>query len=415
MGKKKTYIVAVVILALMLLTLPFLGACSAKQAGAKTLKIGVGASLTGPGSVVGLIYKHGFTMAADKINEDGGLNIGGDTYMIDLIVEDNGSSPDMTATAVTKLVHQDGAKFILGDSNDFNIPAFYEAASSGGALFIISWLSSSVVAKQYGADSEDVSPDRPLMIRLHPSVDEGLDNLLQYLTVAYPDVKTIGVSGLDLVVFDWFGPFNKDKFSNYGLQMAGDFERFSPTTTDFYPVVTRLLASNPDAMSLGLCPPDHFVLQVKAAREQGFTGPIFHLPPYDESFVAALSSPNLTDVFGNGTATGDPNLSKTVKDIIALGKDTYGDEFIADSVDNYDTMMIFAQVLEEAKSVDPEKVRDTFETMTKSGSLESIYGSAYVGGVKTTGVNRVLIKPVPLSRVVNGESEHLDYITTDIP
>jgi branched-chain amino acid transport system substrate-binding protein len=416
MGSKRILAIAgVSLLVLLLLALPLLGACKAEEPAVKTLKIGVGASLTGPNSIVGLIYEHGFSMGAKRINEQGGLKIGGDTYMIDLIVEDNGGSPTMTSTAVTKLVYQEGAKFILGDSNDYNIPAFYEATSGGGAMFIASWLTSSKVAEDFGGSTEDVSPDRPLMIRLHTAVDEGMYHLFEYLADNYPAVKTVGLAGLDLVDFDWFGPYHEFLLPKYGLEMVGDFERFAGTTSDFYPVVTRLLESDPDALALGFSPPDQFVLQVKAAREMGFTGPMLHVPPYDESFIAMLASPGLSDVFGFGQATGDPSLPDSIKEVIELGKAEYGDEFISDSVDNYDTMMIFAQILEKAQSTDPQKVQDVFETLTEPGSLQSIYGQAYVGGLETTGVNRVLVKPKPFARIVNGQSEHLGFFTTDVP
>jgi branched-chain amino acid transport system substrate-binding protein len=369
MVKKKTYMVAVIVLALMLLTLPFLDACSAKQSDAKILKIGTGQNLFGPISMVGLIYVHGFEMAVDKINEDGGLNISGDTYMVELLVEDNVGNPDSSATAATKLVHQDGVKFLIGDVGDMNTPANYGIAyEAGDVLFAHSWLNiSAPVGEKFNIPSEDVAPDKRLMIRLHPAVDEGIYKGLEYLVDNYPDVKTVGMCGLDFMFFDAFGLYHDILLPQYGLEMAGDFERFPQDCTDFYPVLTRMLAKNPDTLSLGYSGLDQYILQLKAARELGFTGPILHVPPFDESFVARITSPDLTDVFGNGIAMDNPNLPDSLKEVIQRGRDKCGEEFIADSIDAYDTMMLLTQAIEKAKSTDAQKVQDVFETLTKPG------------------------------------------------
>jgi len=69
----------------------------------------------------------------------------------------------------------------------------------------------------------------------------------------------------------------------------------------------------------------------------------------------------------------------------------------------------------KAQSVDPQIVQDTFEILTEPGDLQSIFGQAYVGGMETTGVNRVVVKPWPLSRLHNGQGEFVKFINIDIP
>ena len=80
----------------------------------KTLTIGGIAFLTGPASQGGIACKQGWELAVDKYNQAGGLKIGKDTYKINLIVEDDAMSPDQAATAATKLIKRDGAKFMSG-------------------------------------------------------------------------------------------------------------------------------------------------------------------------------------------------------------------------------------------------------------------------------------------------------------
>jgi branched-chain amino acid transport system substrate-binding protein len=80
----------------------------------KELTIGGIAFLTGPAAAGGAATKAGWELAVARINDAGGLKIGNDTYMVNLIVEDDAMSIDQAATAANKLIQQDGATYIIG-------------------------------------------------------------------------------------------------------------------------------------------------------------------------------------------------------------------------------------------------------------------------------------------------------------
>jgi hypothetical protein len=156
------------------------------------------------------------------------------------------------------------------------------------------------------------------------------------------------------------------------------------------------------------------VLIVKTARDSGFNGPICYSTPYDVG-LAANVVPNLSDCFGNGVIVSAPNLPDSIQEVVLLGQERYGTGFISDMLHAYDIPMLLAQLLEKAQSLDPQTVQDTFETLTEPGSLQSIFGPAYVGGLQSTGVNRVLVRPVPMCRMVNGRGEYLGSYVNDVP
>ena len=106
-----------------------------------------------------------------------------------------------------------------------------------------------------------------------------------------------------------------------------------------------------------------------------------------------------------------PTCLSSVKDVIAMGRAKYGNALVQDAIPAYDEVMLFAQTLEKAKSIDPQTVLNTFETLTSPGDLKSVYGKAYVGGMKTTGVNRIAIRPTPLSVLVNGTGKFLGMMS----
>jgi branched-chain amino acid transport system substrate-binding protein len=412
MNKKKVAVITTGIsVALLLILMPVLGACGGAPGGEQTLKVGGCLPLTGPASVAGLAFKQGWDLAVDKINEDGGLKIGDATYKIDLIIEDDKANPEAATTAATKLCYQDNVKFVLGSVAAVLFAPMYKVTSEAGALAIETMLPAS--GEIPGCYTE-VGPDKPLLIRIGVSHAEDLVPLVQYFVENYPNAKTIGMMALEFPEYQPLAEYYATEWAPLGLTVGPDYELFPADCTDFTPIVTRELATNPDAIFVFSSAPTHFLLIVKTARELGFNGPIFYGPPLDPTF-AVEAVPNLSDVITCGFTMDAPNLPDPVKEVVAAGRARYGNEMVEDAIFAYDEVMLFAQVLEKAQSVDPQTVLNTFETLTAPGSLQSIFGDAHAGGLKTFGVNRVLVRPNPVSRVMNGQGEFIGMFPKDIP
>lgn len=415
--RKKISIVVTGLLLLLLVLVPFLSACqgsgpSAPDTKAKILKVGAGMPLSGPLSMVGAIWQQGMNMAFDKVNNSGGIKIGNDTYTIKLVIEDSKATPDGSATAANRLVYEENVKFLIADFWDPDTPAFHKVTSEAGALLIRCY--GEISAALEGGDMFDVGPNKPLCIRLHPTDDESMKTPIEYLVKNYPNVKSVSLMDMDIPMWGALEPYTASLLASYGLKVAGQYTRFPMDAMDFLPIVTRVLQSQPDAIYVLHGALDQFVLIVKAARDSGFNGPIFYSSPYD-SGLAANAVANLSDVFGNGIILDAPNLPASIKEVVDMGRAKYGTGFISDSLNAYDVPTLFVQLLEKAQSVEPQKVQDKFETLTASGSLQSIFGPGHVGGLKTVGVNRVLVRPVPMCRMVNGKGEYIGAFINEIP
>ena len=57
----------------------------------------------------------------------------------------------------------------------------------------------------------------------------------------------------------------------------------------------------------------------------------------------------------------------------------------------------------------PEKIVAAFDSMTAPGSFETCWGPAHMGGTQAFGVNRVLVRPVPITRLMNGKIEFVGF------
>jgi hypothetical protein len=70
--------------------------------------------------------------------------------------------------------------------------------------------------------------------------------------------------------------------------------------------------------------------------------------------------------------------------------------------------------MEKAQSVDPEQVLATLDTMTAPGSLQTCFGPAHMGGLESFGVNRVLVRPIPISHIMNGKIEFVGFMPIEV-
>ena len=381
------------------------------SAEAKTLKIGVTLPLSGPASAAGLAWNQGYELAAEKINKDGGIKIGSDIYMIELITEDDKLSAEGSTTATTKLCYEDEVSFVFSSLAALTFDAQYKITKESGALMILSLLG---ISESYEGSYGGVSPDKPLLVRFGVAHDEDNVAVVNYMVENYPDVKTVGMTTIDSPEYkDFDKKFAKD-WAPLGLEMSSVYELFAPDVMDFNPLVTRLLSGNPDALFVYSSAPTHFILIIQTARELGFNGPIMFGPTLDPAYIC-MAIPDASDIICPGIAMDSPELPDTLKEVIALGKEKYGQNFVADGIFGYDNLMLLAQLLEKAQSVDPQIALETFEGLTDPGSLQSVLGPAHAGGLETVGVNRILVGQTPVSYVMNGKGEFVGMFPKEIP
>ena len=87
---------------------------TAGKAGDDTLILGAAVSLTGKYSVNGKNTKDGYDIAVKRINEMGGVKVGGKSYTLKVVYYDDESTPARGAQLAERLIQQDGVKFLLG-------------------------------------------------------------------------------------------------------------------------------------------------------------------------------------------------------------------------------------------------------------------------------------------------------------
>ena len=112
MARKQRFVVALVI-GIAAISLMITGSVWAKVEG-DTIIFGAAVSFTGKYSTNGKHTKNGYDLAVKRINEKGGVKVGGKSYKIAVKYYDDESTPARGAQLAERLIKQDNIKFILG-------------------------------------------------------------------------------------------------------------------------------------------------------------------------------------------------------------------------------------------------------------------------------------------------------------
>lgn len=398
MKKLKVVAIAITVLTLSLVTL--LSACTtpAPPSEAKILKIGQIIEMSGPFAPGLELVKQGTEVCAEWINDNGGIDVAGQKYKVQLIVEDNKSTPEGSVAAANKLIYQDNVSFIIGPAIPF----------LGMAMANISEEAKMVRVESVGVGAPgELGPETSYTFCPMSTVSM-IGPAYDYLTEAYPKAKKIAlVCPEDPSGLYWMDT-SKKWAEKHGLTVVFA-ESYPVGTADFFPLCTRLWDAKPDAIELGLGPEPWKAGIIKGARQLGFTGPLFSGDTLEPNVITALAGKDAVyDMFTvcvNPTSNDYTPVAQEIKKRVdAKYPGSYQDRHTG----GWAALWMPAQAIEKAQSLDSTKVRDTFENMT---NFQTIFGTANMGGLKTFGVNNVVMAPRPLIKVDHGNITDIKIVT----
>ncbi len=366
---------------------------------AKELKIGVTLGLTGPGSQMQILQKRVTQLCEDWINSNGGITIEGENYQVQCIFEDTKNNTADSATAATKLIFKDGVKFIIGGS----VPDFISAIASVTEKNKVLYVSGQI---------DRLHPDRPLSFVSNYSYVSPIPGLYETLLKLFPDVKTIGYIIEDETGARIIGGISQDIAKGRGLTLLEP--QIHPwETKEYTPQWTKLLSMKPDAVDIGIKMPDNSASCVKQGRQLGFRGPMIATTSLDPTLALNMIGKDYAiDLIWPAFDVTIPNAPEMTKKIVKLWTESHKEPIDADGINMWDNLWVLTQAISKAQSLDPVKVAKTWENMK---TVETSRGIAKMGGGKTFGINHMVFRPCPISRMRNGKVEFVRWFDPYVP
>ena len=398
MGRKRRNPV-VLFAAVILLSLAVLVPGSA-QAAAKVLKVGIVLPLSGPISFVGVGLARAAELYFDKVNDEGGLQLGADTYKIKAIVEDSKFDPVGAAAAAKKIVFKDEARIVIGEIQPAVSAAIYQVCESAKALHVLAHIDAPGVPG-------DVSAKSKWAVRLNPTSDCNWPMNYDYVRKTYPQAKRIYMifPPVDL-------PTEKAKklAEEKGFTVTGQVV-FEGMTQDFLPYYSKALTTTPDVVQAANNAQAGF--QVRTGRQLGFKGVFISDSPLSPSIIANTAGPDYSyDILTNGIDVA--HATPDMKDNMVRWAKKFKEPYFEDAPLMLGAMEALVEAIKKASSPEPEKILAAFDSMTAPGSIQTCWGPAHMGGAKKYGVNRVLARPVPMTRIMKSGIEFIGFNTPNV-
>jgi branched-chain amino acid transport system substrate-binding protein len=386
---KKNKVLLGMLILLMVMSIMITGACSSNApAATKTLKIGVITSMSGDLSAALKGLSDAVKPTQDLYNNKGGITVGGQKYNLELTAYDDQSTAAGAVTAANKLV-QDGVKFAVAPVYPPALRAMIPVTDGAKIL-------------AFSATQVDPSTFTP-QFKYAFNCDATMYHLYAthaYLQKTYPNVKKVAIvqpvdPGVDYII----GMIKKD-LPTKGIQIV-DQESFTPDTQDFYPLLTKVLATQPDAIELPGGIPPWTAGIVNAARDQGFKGPIFAAAVVGGLHdISILLKPGYSGFFEGAPDVESTKMPQDVQDLNKLTQQEQGHAITFDNFQVIGALAICLQAIQKADSLDPDKVAATLETMTFDSPLG---GKGKFTGQDLGFLHLGIMDQVPIGTIDNGK------------
>jgi len=324
------------------------------------IKIGAVLDITGAGASLGVPERQALTLLTKQVNADGGV----DGRQIELIIEDDQSTEDAAARAMTKLVNQDKVDIVLGASRTGPSLAMRPIAESGEIPMI------SLAANQAIVDGSTW---------VFKTAQNDIVVLQNILALAEREgYKTIGLAR----DASGFGEGIQEMLDELGAP-AGikvvTTQKFAPDATDFTAQMVNLRDAGADVNLIWGIPPAAALAQ-KAYRQLGIDAPVLQSHGIGNQVfldTAGDSANGLVAPLGRllvvDQLPADDPQAEVIAAFVAAYTEEYGEGPSTFAGHAYDGFQLAIDALKEV-GTDKTKIRD---------HLEAVDGFVGISGVFT--------------------------------
>jgi branched-chain amino acid transport system substrate-binding protein len=332
----------------------------------ETITVGFTDSQTGPLNVDSLGQQHGYEFWRDQVNAAGGIKAGGKTYQVKFVSYDDQSVGGRVQQLYTRLINQDKANFLFSPySSGLTAPAA-----------VISEQYGKIMIDSGGAEEKPFEQGNKYLFMVITSASHYLSGAIGALKQKDPHAKIAMVYSDD--------PFSKavlaaaaQQAKAAGLDVVMN-ESYSPSTTDFGPIVNKVISSNADAFMGG----GHYSDGATLARQMhdqkaNMKWMSILVAPADDKFAqlgpAALgvTVPSQWELQVNYK----PQFGPTTAEFAKAFQDKFHVKADYHAASGYTSGVILQHAIEQAGSIDPEQV---------AAALNAIDVTTFFGRVKFT-------------------------------
>ena len=237
----------------------------------EAVRLGAAVSLTGSLAKLGAETKAGYEIWMEKVNSQGGLNVGGKKRPVSIIFYDDQSDASRATRLVDKLISEDGIKLILGPY-------------SSGITLPVSTITerNRVLLMSAGGNADELfTRNFRYIFGVWPLASEPIQTTLRVIKAADPSLKSVGIAVKDNLFSLTAARGAREEAKTLGYNVVFD-EKYPADVNDFSSVIGKAKESQADiVVELGHV--KEAILFVKQSKELGFSPTAWTLQPGPET------------------------------------------------------------------------------------------------------------------------------------
>ncbi len=325
---------------------------------ADTIKIGAILAETGPAGFLGKPEAKTLQMLVEQVNARGGV---AGKHKVELLIKDSGGKKEQAVSLAKQLIEEDKVFAILGPTRSGSTMAIKNIVEQSKTILI-----------SCASTKKIVDPVAKYVFKTPQNDSLAARMILQ-------EMKKEGITKIAVVVggtgFGKMGKMFVNKLApEYGISVLMN-ETYSPKATDLSPLVTKMMSNKgiQGVVNWSIVPAQ--TILAKNMRQQKWNIPLFLSHGFGNIKYVQAGGPATEGIMfpagrlliADSLAADNPQ-----RDVLVKYKNDYESKY-HEPVSTfgghaYDAFKILCKAVDEAGSLDKEKVRSTIENMTFVGT-----------------------------------------------
>lgn len=342
-------------------------ALSSRSARAQASSIVIAGSvpLTGGQAGTGRFFNNGYKLAVDRINQMGGVDVGGKKYTFDLKLFDDASDPARARTLIQRQV-DDGVRLFLGSyGSNIVLPTVAVVERAGGVMVQAGGGADAIYTQGYKS-----------VFNINPRASLQFISIAKYFGSLTPKIKTLTVITANNSFSKAYSEGAIAACKAAGIDLL-EHHQLPEQVTDSSSVLTAIRGNQPDLLLVNVNEQNSMLIarQMIASGTNAKLLEYFALGPQLSDYRKALGR------YANGMTCGinwDQNNSFQDKyfgpasNFLDAHRKAFGDDFSWEAAIAATCIIVYAEALTRAGSLDPLALR---ETLREISIPETLYGA----------------------------------------
>jgi len=327
-------------------------ASTAALAENETLKIGFVGVTSGPAAAWGISNQRSMETRAAWINEQGGYTIGETTYDIEIVSFDTQKDPKRAIAGFERMA-QEGIRFVVGPNVDDGAAAARPVAEANDIVYF----PYAFPKELYSAPASNAVLSMIANYQSGPAIYRHL-------------MENEGVKTVAFVAANESDPLSQRDSGvaaakELGLEVVSDSVTYQVDTTDFSPVITPVLRTQPDLLVLSGVSPANAPQLIRSARELGFQGLISTETAQDAQVLREGAGDLANGFMSVGGASTEELASEEMNEFVSRYTEMFGEYN-----DESNTKVYALEYILETLKADPAGLEDIGAFKTAMDNLD---------------------------------------------